>query len=101
MSYAKICRAGALFLVLFIAGCEKDIVVRCHSDCTNLKFEDESIGTMSSGEERTVPVKALGTTLVTWTNYDNGSESDEIVGVEAKDGKVWHLYYGYGSWDEW
>jgi hypothetical protein len=86
---------------VFLAGCEKDIIVQCHSDCTNLKFEDEDIGVMLSGEERTVPVKSLGTTTVTWTNYDNGSESDEISGVDAEDGKVWHLYYGYGSWEEW
>ena len=93
----------SLFVLLAssIAGCEKEIVVRCHSECTNLKFGDEKVGTMYEGEEKKVSIPSTGKTLVKWTNYDDGSESDEIRGSEAEDGKVWHLYYGYGSWDEW
>ena len=100
----KISSTPAFFLLaaaLCLAACEKDITVQCHSDTTNLKFEDEYMGALLAGETRTVPVKSMGTTLVTWTNYDNEAQSEEIYGADVEDGKVWHLYHGYGSWDEW
>lgn len=87
--------------LLWLTACEDEITVQCHSDTTDLKFEDEYIGTIAAGETRTVPVKTMGSTLVTWTNYDNEAQSEEIYGRDVEEGKVWHLYHGYGSWDEW
>jgi hypothetical protein len=81
---------------------QKEIIIRCHSECTKLTFdEDMVVGTMHTGEEATVSIRIAGNIPVTWTNYDNGAVLDEINGDDAEDGKVWHLFYGYGAFEEW
>ena len=79
----------------------KEIIVHCHSECTNLKFDDDIVvGTMLAGEEISVPIRSSDNTTVSWINYDHGMEFDEIGASEIEDGRTWHLYYGFGLFEE-
>jgi hypothetical protein len=88
-------------MLVGLSGCRKEITIQCHSETTNLKVGDETIGYMAAGAQEDVEIKGLGRTLVKWTNYDGEAESETIYGEDVEDGAVWHLYYGYGSFDEW
>ncbi len=92
---------SVIVTLLLFSGCEKEITIQCHSDTTNLKVGDENIGTLLQGEQKDVGVKAVGKTLVKWTNYDGEAQSETLAGADVEEGAVWHLYHAYGSFDEW
>ena len=87
-----------VLLVLTFISCNADITVHSHADVTELEVGDTHIGSMSRGSEVGVTVDKSGRTLVTW-KVNGASESDYMRGPE--DGRVWHLYESYGSFDEW
>ncbi len=96
MAVRNMCVGLAAAALLLAVSCTDTITVRAHADVTDLEFEDEHVGTLNAGQEAEVDVR--GRTLVTW-KYEGYSESDRLSNPE--DGKVWHLYASYGSWDEW
>jgi len=92
---------GFVIAALACVACKKEITIQCHSDTTNLKVDGENVGDLTAGDSEDVEVPGVGSFLIKWTNYDGEAESETLFGENVEDGAVWHLYYSYGSFDEW
>jgi len=90
-----------LAVALGCAACQKQITIESHSDTTDLKVDGEKIGDLMQDETKKVDVPAVGSFEITWTNYDDEHQSETLWGENISDGDTWHLYHGYGSFDEW